>query len=112
MKRIVIATIISAAGLMLFNCSSDRVTSPTGSSDVALSQAPGHEKVDVLIGVTGRDAANAITATGAQIRREYRHFPIIFASIPQTAIAGLLHNPNILYIEPDMTRTYSEQTLD
>ena len=69
--------------------------------------------VDVLIGFDGaRGPIAAINAAGGTVKHEYRNFPVVFASVPSAAVNALQRNPNILYVEGDVEKFYSAQTLD
>ena len=64
----------------------------------------------VLIGFTqvpGPSEQGLVRAHGGVIKYSYSLVPAIAASIPEAAIAGLLHNPHITGIEPDGTVTFS-----
>ena len=68
----------------------------------------------VLIGFTrvpGPSEQALVRAHGGVIKYSYSLVPAIAASIPEAAIAGLLHNPHITGIEPDGT-VYADAELD
>jgi subtilisin family serine protease len=64
----------------------------------------GLERVPVLIGfhqVPGPSEQALVRSHGGAIKYSYTIVPAIAASIPEPAIEGLLHNPNVTYVEPD-----------
>ncbi len=86
----------------VWGCSSDNVSSPTtpSAADKELSM------VDVFIGYQGAHPGAAITAAGGAIRRDYKNFPVVFATIPVAARQGLGQNANILYVEDNVSRHF------
>ena len=59
-------------------------------------------KVDVLIGFNGRPDDSVVQAFGGDVRYNFAPFiNVIAANMPENAIQGLSHNPNIAYVEPD-----------
>ena len=70
----------------------------------ALAEKPEEVVVDVLIAfrkAPGLAEEGIVRGAGGQIKRTYHLVPAIAAQIPQQAIEGLRHNPNITTIEPD-----------
>jgi len=105
--------LVLSSALFLFiawGCSQDQTPTSSSPETAARPADPGFK--DVLIGFTGEFPGNSIKAAGGSIKREYKNFPIVFASLPVGAIAGMKNNPNILYVEDNLTRTYVAQTLD
>jgi subtilisin family serine protease len=69
--------------------------------------------IDVLIGYSGKNAARAaLSASMGVVKREYQNFPVIHASLSAEAIEELKNSPNIRYVEEDILRYPSAQTLD
>jgi PKD repeat protein len=63
------------------------------------------EKVDVIIGFNGAPGYSEealVRGFGGDVKYTYRMIPAIAASIPETAIPGLLRNPQVTIIEPDI----------
>jgi len=61
-------------------------------------------KAQVLIGFTqapGPDEQALIHGAGGTIKYTYRLIPVIAATVPETAIAGLLRNPKVTHVNPD-----------
>ena len=59
-------------------------------------------KVDVLIGFNGKPDDSVVRAFGGDVKYDFAPFiNVIAASVPESAIQGLSHNPNITYVEPD-----------
>ena len=59
-------------------------------------------KVDVLIGFNGKPDDSAVRAFGGDVKYNFAPFiNVIAASMPENAIQGLSHNPNIAYVEDD-----------
>src|SRR3990172_9151082 len=59
-------------------------------------------KVDVLIGFNGKPDDSVVRAFGGDVKYDFAPFiNVIAASVPENAIQGLSHNPNITYVEPD-----------
>ncbi len=62
------------------------------------------EKVDVIIGFDrppGLSEQGLVRGFGGEIIYTYNIIPVIAASIPETAVQGLLRNPRVI-IEPDV----------
>jgi len=71
----------------------------------ANDRAAGLERVPVLIGfnrVPGPSEQALVRGHGALIKYSYHLVPAIAASIPEPAIQGLLRNPNVTRIDPDI----------
>jgi hypothetical protein len=86
---IIIALVLS----LLLICSSAAVAAPP-------------EKIDVIIGFDrppGPSEQGLVHGFGGEIIYTYNIIPAIAASIPETAIQGLLRNPRVTIIEPDVT---------
>jgi len=59
-------------------------------------------KVDVLIGFNGKPDDSVVRAFGGDVKYNFAPFiNVIAASMPENAIQGLSHNPNIAYVEAD-----------
>jgi subtilisin family serine protease len=59
-------------------------------------------KVDVLIGFNGKPDDSVVRAFGGDVNHNFAPFiNVIAASVPERALEGLAHNPNIAYVEPD-----------
>lgn len=59
-------------------------------------------KVDVLIGFNGKPDDSVVRAFGGDVNHNFAPFiNVIAASVPERALQGLAHNPNIAYVEPD-----------
>jgi subtilisin/minor extracellular protease Epr len=69
-------------------------------SNVAASSA---DKIPVVIGFKNHMNTNAITALVGNINKEYSTINAISVSLPQQAIDALKKNPNIAYIDNDIT---------
>jgi len=72
-------------------------------SSVAAAAPP--EKVDVIIGFDRPPRSSEqglVRGFGGEIIHTYNIIPAIAASIPETAIQGLLRNPRVTIIEPDV----------
>ena len=68
---------------------------------------PAH--VDVLIGfkqTPGQADQDVVTKAGGRIKYTYHLVPAIAASVPETALNGLRHNPRVTVVEPDV-RVYA-----
>jgi len=79
----------------------------------AAAQPP--ERVDVLIGFDrqpGPDEEGFVRGAGGAIKYTYHLIPAIAASIPEAAIEGLLKNPKVTSIEPDITVYAIDAELD
>jgi len=71
----------------------------------ANDNAVGVERVPVLIGfrqVPGPSEQALVRGRGGVIKYSYHLVPAIAASIPEAAIQGLLRNPNVTHIDPDI----------
>ncbi|MDP2719055.1 MAG: protease inhibitor I9 family protein, partial [Dehalococcoidia bacterium] len=91
-KLLLIAATIFAVGVSLIGL------------DVAHSKPP--EKVEVLITfdrTPGPDEEDFVREKGGKIKRSFHLVPGIAATVPETAIQGLMNNPHIKTIEPDVT---------
>jgi len=75
-----------------------------GSQVFAFKSGQGPGRVDVLIGFTqvpGPNEQALVRSQGGVIKYSYHLVPAIAASIPETAIAGLLKNSRVTSIDPD-----------
>ena len=91
--------IISLVGLLGISFVSTVLAIP------ANDNAGGPERVPVLIGFTqtpGPSEQALVRSHGGSIKYSYHLVPAIAAWIPEPAIEGLLRNPNVTYIEPDI----------
>jgi chitodextrinase len=72
------------------------------------------EKVDVIIGfdrTPGPSEEGLVRGFGGEIKYTYNIVPAIAASIPETAIQGLLRSPRVTIIEPDVTIHATDDTV-
>ena len=63
------------------------------------------ERVPVLIGFASQPGPSdqaLVRSAGGNIKHTYRLVPAIAASLPEGAIAGLLANPRVTRVEPDI----------
>lgn len=61
-----------------------------------------NDKVNVLIGFKEKPNESLVNAFGGKISHNFSPFiNVIAASVPENAMQGLSHNPNIAYVEPD-----------
>jgi len=75
-----------------------------GLAIAANGNGAGLVRVPVLIGfkqVPGPSEQALVRSHGGAIKYSYTLVPAIAASIPEPAIEGLRHNPNVTYVEPD-----------
>jgi subtilisin len=82
-------------------------------SQAQAANAP--QKVDVLIGFTntpGSSEQALVRGHGGVIKHSYHLVPAIAASVPESAIQGLLNNPRITSIEPNGTVYAIDAELD
>jgi len=107
-----VCALLIIALCVIGGCSSDMSTSPDTSPAVSqkISTSPGTK--DVLIGYNGEKPYAALKAAGAVINREYKHIPVVFASVPEGNINKLTNNPNITFVAENHARHYCAQTLD
>jgi subtilisin family serine protease len=73
------------------------------------------ERVNVLIGFDrkpGPAEQTLVYSFGGKIKYTYNIIPAIAASVPETAIKGLLNNPRVTMIEPDVTIHAIDAELD
>ena len=90
MRKLTVLCVIILALLLVF-------------SSTAAAAPP--EKVDVIIGFDrppGPPEQGLVHGFGGEIIYTYNIIPAIAASIPETAIQGLLRNPRVTIIEPDV----------
>ena len=88
------------------------VVSLIGPATVAASPP---EMVKVLIGFDRQpssDEAAIVRGAGGSIKHTYHLVPAIAASIPEAAIQGLLRNPRVTRVEPDITVYAIDTELD
>jgi len=82
------------------------------SSTAVLAAPP--EKVNVIIGFDrqpGPSEEGLVRGVGGNIKFTYSIVPAIAASVPETAIPGLLRNPRVTVIEPDVTIQAIDETV-
>ncbi|MCH7529828.1 S8 family serine peptidase [Patescibacteria group bacterium] len=80
-----------------------------------LTQAAESPRVDVLIGFTqapGLSGEALVRSNGGNIKYNYNLIPAIAASIPESAITGLLNNPRITSVDLDGTVYAIDAELD
>ncbi|UCD62905.1 MAG: S8 family peptidase [Candidatus Zixiibacteriota bacterium] len=108
-----VTILMIGALLMTGGCSQDRSTAPDTSPTVLTQKiaTPTGNK-DVFVGFSNSRPDAALSAAGAAVKREYKHLPIVFASVPEQAIGQLKNNPNVLFVEEPVQREYHAQTLD
>jgi len=73
------------------------------------------EMVKVLIGFDrqpGSDGEGIVRGAGGAIKYTYHLVPAIAASVPEAAVEGLLRNPRVTSIEPDITVYAIDAELD
>lgn len=61
-------------------------------------------RVRVLVGFTrpvGPDEKRLAQQAGGEIKRSFRHVPVMALSVPEAALQGLRNNPHVLFLEPD-----------
>ncbi|PKK84729.1 MAG: peptidase S8 [candidate division Zixibacteria bacterium HGW-Zixibacteria-1] len=109
-KVLVLLLTVAALVFVVWGCSQDRTPMSSDPETVLSTARVG--QTDVLIGFKSEHPGRAIQAAGGSIKREYKYVPIVFASLPAAAVDALRNNPNVLYVEPDMTRTLVAQVLD
>ena len=81
--------------------------------DAAQAQDNGHEAV--IIGFKkflGNSEKALVEKAGGKIKYAYHLIPAIAASVPSTAIKGLRHNPNVIYVEEDADIFLSDELTD
>ena len=84
------------------------------SSTVAIAAAPA-ERVNILIGFDARPGPNEqqlVRSLGGDIKYTYKIIPAIAASVPQPAVQGLLRNPHVIAVEPEVFVKASDLELD
>jgi subtilisin len=75
-------------------------------NSVAVAAASPPEKVRVFIGFNrtpGPSEEDLVRGLGGEIKYTYHIIPAIAAYVPETAIQGLLRNPRVTVIEPDVS---------
>src|SRR5687768_9491302 len=78
----------------------------TDGSEETITQANG-ARARVVIGFQpGRlvEAKALVTAASGQLHHEFGRLSAIVASVPEQALEGLKHNPNVRYVEEDPKR--------
>ena len=81
--------------------------------DAAQAQGNGHEAV--IIGFKkfpGNSEKALVEKAGGKTKYAYHLIPAIAASVPSTAIKGLRHNPNVIYVEEDADIFLSDELTD
>jgi subtilisin/minor extracellular protease Epr len=100
--------------LLIGGCSQDVPTAPD--SDQAGAPADKAQTIisfqNVFIGYVDQRPDEALQAAGAQIRRAYKHIPVVYAAIPAENIAQLATHPRIAFIEEEGYKEPGEQILD
>jgi subtilisin family serine protease len=67
---------------------------------------PTQDKIDVLIGFNGKPDESIINSNGGTIHANFHPFiNVISASIPESAVFGISHNPNVSFVEDDLIAT-------
>ncbi|MDH3890759.1 MAG: S8 family serine peptidase [candidate division Zixibacteria bacterium] len=95
--------------LLVSGCSKEQAPTSSSSETVATDNGP----IDVLIGYTGKNAVRtALSASNGVVKREYQNFAVIYASLTAEGIEALKNDPNVRYVEEDILRYPSAQTLD
>ncbi|WP_340819906.1 PKD domain-containing protein [Methanolobus sp. WCC4] len=67
-------------------------------------------KIPVIITFKGKPDAAVVKAAGGDVKQEYTIIPAISANVPEEALFGLSHNPNIDLVEYDAKVHATEQT--
>ena len=91
MKKLVMAFSVILVLLLIF-----------GSATVSAASV---RKTNVIIGfdrTPGRDEEALVQGFGGEIKFTYRMIPAIAASVPEDAIQGLMRNPRVTIVEPDV----------
>lgn len=104
--------VLLATVLFLGGCSQNPSTAPDDSSAVLSQKAISPDSKVVLIGFNGNRPDDALKTAGAIVTREFKHLPILVASMPAGNVNQLKNNPNILYVANDDIREFTAQTLD
>ena len=79
------------------------------------AHASSSSRVDVFIGfnqIPGNSEQALVRAFGGEISHSYHLVPAVAASVPESAIKGLLNNPRVAYVEPDGTVYAIDAELD
>src|SRR5688572_23207114 len=98
MKRMAIL-----AGLALAAACDPRAPSLPSSPDASVSSKA--TKV-VIVGFNDTPGASAralISAAGGSVRHSFRHIRAISANLPEAAVAALRNNPNVAYVDENIT---------
>lgn len=113
-KQVTVLTVLLTLALVfvLGGCSSDMSTSPDTTSALTQKVAASTGTKDVLIGYNGAKPYAALKSAGASIKAEYKHLPVIFASVPEGNLGMLRNNPNISHVVENYARNYCEDRLD
>jgi subtilisin len=85
-----------------------------GLAHTVTAAGQGPARVNVLIGFTqqpGPDEEALVRQAGGAIKYTYDLVPAIAASVPESAIDGLLKNPKVTWIEPDIEVQAAAQVL-
>jgi subtilisin family serine protease len=67
-------------------------------------------KIPVIITFKDKTNAAVVKAAGGDVKQEYTIIPAISANVPEEALYGLTHNPNIDFVEYDAQVYATEQT--
>jgi subtilisin len=70
---------------------------------IAQVTASSADKIPVVIGFKNHMNTNAVTALVGNVNREYSTINAVSVSLPQQAIDALMKNPNVAYIDNDIT---------
>ena len=84
------------------------------SSTAAVAAAP-TERVNILIGFDappGPNEQQLVRGLGGDIKYTYKIIPAIAASVPEPAVQGLLRNPHVIAVEPEVFVKASDLELD
>lgn len=105
-KTRILATVVVGLALLV---------GAVGVSPFVSQAASASPKVDVLIGFTstpGPREQALVRSNGGVIKHSYHLVPAIAASVPESAISGLLHNPRITGVDLDGTVYAIDAELD
>ncbi len=73
------------------------------------------ERINILVGFDappGLEEQQLIRGLGGDIKYTYKIIPAIAASVPQPAVQGLIHNPHVIAVEPEVFAKASDLELD
>src|SRR5688572_18326342 len=101
MKRLALLVGVAALAAACDQRSSD-LTQPSASASASASA----DTRTVIIGFRARpgpDAIALIRGAGGSVRRSFRYIPAISASIPSARVDALRANPNVAYVDENIT---------